>query len=1282
MAKAVGNLRIKLDVDGIEGVMQLKSALTGLSKAAGPADNDLEKLAKEVKSFSRAGKESRDVVAGQVDALKKLRSQAGLGGKAFVNLTKDVIEYEKKLASADLQIEKTTAKFQTLRQVANQIPARRPDAFATQIASLSKELANASVAGEQYGQLLRQIQERTLSFQRAQARQGVIARAETGAKGPLDPRTAFTVSKDLPNTTAALSLKVSELKDNLQNLDFTSDKYSDTQREILSVEKQLEQIANKRIVAIKGVTDQQRRAEQMTERSRGRKQRLLANQSQTMAQDAASLAARRTLPGPPVREISGLYQSIGNVGMSKISADIDRMGKSYGEVANDIRRATLASNGSIRSLEAQRNSWASLRAGLDPASKGYRKIGREIDRVDKKLSKLSKTSRFTKGQLVQGAGAIASSAIFGGPLGALGGILGFAVGGPAGAAIGGGVGASANILVDYGRQIAELNTQLNLSKQTLALAANGQEDYNKLLGIARNISKDYAVGLKETLKGFSQVAVAARANNLTLQETETIYRGLVSSGIAFGKSQQDIDAIVRATVQVLSKGKLSAEELQGQIGERLPGAVAKFAEATGRTLPQLAKDLKAGTVQISDFVDFSKKQLFDYDKVAQLIADGPEKAGARLNLALEEAAENYGGFFQRVGAGFQDLFKGIVDFANDNVEVVKDMIADFIIAAEKIDLVFSDLAESIQSTLGPVLGGIVSMFGKGVETIYAGVMRERELQAGGFNAEQSLRRSEAAALNVTPNVLGLPGTQQFHPSYQGNVQQAYGVEMRYAQLAGAKSLREQGRGRVDESEERRQAIKDRFGFAPYSYGNYKTTKPPTGDDPQNLNGSGSGTDNTQSRIDSANEIVRKLMDQLAIAKEETEVGRFLAKQAKERSDQQAAFVKLQKDGEEVAITEAQTAAQGLLAKKQSLELQKRTNEAIEKATKPLEDITKNIHEKIRADKEYARLIAEGINPELAKQLVEINKQFLASRDLLDVQIEQAKASLSKLQSEKGTEEAIRAQIQAIKDLEDARKGLPGRKKEAEGAAGDAYKNPTIVEGLKTEISDLQKELDKLLDPVNQITGAANAIGTAFTNSFKSVIDGSATTQEALAGFFKNIGNYFLDMAMQIIQKMIEMAILNTIVGLLPGGGGGGGGGSKAPALALPGFAANGAYFDKGMAEFAKGGAFAKNKIVPYAKGGIVNKPTMFAYANGGSGRFGLMGEAGPEAIMPLRRGANGKLGVESSGGGVGNVVVNVDASGSKAEGDTNTGKQLGNLIGAAVKSELIKQQRPGGLLSR
>jgi lambda family phage tail tape measure protein len=110
---------------------------------------------------------------------------------------------------------------------------------------------------------------------------------------------------------------------------------------------------------------------------------------------------------------------------------------------------------------------------------------------------------------------------------------------------------------------------------------------------------------------------------------------------------------------------------------------------------------------------------------------------------------------------------------------------------------------------------------------------------------------------------------------------------------------------------------------------------------------------------------------------------------------------------------------------------------------------------------------------------------------------------------------------------------------------------------------------------------------------------------------------------------------------------------------------------------AKGNVFAQNGIQAFARGGIVNGPTLFPFAKG----IGLMGEAGPEAIMPLRRGRDGNLGVMSSGGGTTNVVVNVDASGSSVEGDQQQAKALGNAISAAVQSELVKQKRPGGLLA-
>jgi lambda family phage tail tape measure protein len=216
--------------------------------------------------------------------------------------------------------------------------------------------------------------------------------------------------------------------------------------------------------------------------------------------------------------------------------------------------------------------------------------------------------------------------------------------------------------------------QLNLAKTALAQVSANQADYNQKLEFSRQVSTDYSVGLQATIEGYSKVTAAAAANGLTLKETETIYRGLLASGVAFGASQDDLQSIITATTQILSKGKISAEELSGQLGERIPGAVAKFAQATGRPLAQLAKDLQDGKVNIADFVKFAKGQLDDYDKAAKLIGSSPEKAGERLNLALTRMAESYGGFFQTVGAGFQDFATRFINWINSQSQGIKTMV--------------------------------------------------------------------------------------------------------------------------------------------------------------------------------------------------------------------------------------------------------------------------------------------------------------------------------------------------------------------------------------------------------------------------------------------------------------------------------------------------------------------------------------------------------------------------------------------------------------------------------
>ena len=76
----------------------------------------------------------------------------------------------------------------------------------------------------------------------------------------------------------------------------------------------------------------------------------------------------------------------------------------------------------------------------------------------------------------------------------------------------------------------------------------------------------------------------------------------------------------------------------------------------------------------------------------------------------------------------------------------------------------------------------------------------------------------------------------------------------------------------------------------------------------------------------------------------------------------------------------------------------------------------------------------------------------------------------------------------------------------------------------------------------------------------------------------------------------------------------------------------------GWLGFADGGVFSNGNVIPFARGGVVTAPTLFPMARG----MGLMGEAGPEAVMPLKRGADGKLGVEG-GGGITNVTVHINA---------------------------------------
>jgi len=184
-----------------------------------------------------------------------------------------------------------------------------------------------------------------------------------------------------------------------------------------------------------------------------------------------------------------------------------------------------------------------------------------------------------------------------------------------------------------------------------------------------------------------------------------------------------------------------------------------------------------------------------------------------------------------------------------------------------------------------------------------------------------------------------------------------------------------------------------------------------------------------------------------------------------------------------------------------------------------------------------------------------------------------------------------------------------------------------------------KEQNRVLEEAVQIQeDIATSIANNFGDAFMSIVDGTKTAKEA-----------FKDMARAIIKDLFRILVVEQMVKSV-----------------------------KGFFGFADGGAFSGgSQIQAYADGGVVGGPTFFPMAGG---KTGLMGEAGPEAIMPLKRGANGKLGVQMEGGSDGGVNI-VQNFNFQANGDDSVKKliaQAAPQIANMTQKQIMDSRRRGG----
>ncbi len=198
--------------------------------------------------------------------------------------------------------------------------------------------------------------------------------------------------------------------------------------------------------------------------------------------------------------------------------------------------------------------------------------------------------------------------------------------------------------------------------------------------------------------------------------------------------------------------------------------------------------------------------------------------------------------------------------------------------------------------------------------------------------------------------------------------------------------------------------------------------------------------------------------------------------------------------------------------------------------------------------------------------------------------------------------------------------------------GDAT---ALTRHFSAELARAQVALGGTAREVGQLSGS---VSRSLKRALDGLLSGKATLGDALEGITRSV----LDSAYAIATRPVTDRLGRPRCGGIDGLFG-------------------------GLFQFAGGAGFAQGRVMPFAGGGIVGGPTHFPMR----GSIGLMGEAGPEAIMPLSRGADGRLGVRAEGNGrVVNVVMNIstpDAEGFRRS-EVQIAARMSRILGRGARN--------------
>ena len=411
-------------------------------------------------------------------------------------------------------------------------------------------------------------------------------------------------------------------------------------------------------------------------------------------------------------ELKILIKTAGDKNLDRVARQLENVGKNtakadlnFKNFTRLLKRQEQQTSKNINNMRTFAGAWRELANSVDVTSREFRIATKEAERFERQAAKAQRRRR--GGGNAGGALAAIGSAGLLGPEALAGAALGSFVGMPlAGAAIGSTVVAPARRAAGG---VAESVADINRFRIALAGVSDDFDDYQKSTEAITKATKQFLLPIDAATKQYTRLKASVRGAGLGTEETTKAFNGIAAAIIATGGSSEDLNSALVATSQVFSKGKVSAEELRQQIGERLPGAFTIFAESIGKTPAQLDKALEKGEVSLADFITFVEELTERYGESAEVLAIAPENAGKRLAVALREAQDRYGFFFQKIGAGLQDNTTRFINSLNKNDKAVKQFITDTINNFDKMMKIVEKIARGVANVVTEIFAPVIQI---------------------------------------------------------------------------------------------------------------------------------------------------------------------------------------------------------------------------------------------------------------------------------------------------------------------------------------------------------------------------------------------------------------------------------------------------------------------------------------------------------------------------------------------------------------------------------------------